>query len=554
MTENNKTEEFFQKLAPCIERGELEACVEEAARVAREMGIGAELLELSEEERRNDKYGFSYVIALAATQGLEGEGKAIAYYIAGLAAQYLRKVEKAEEQYKLAIVANPNLVEAHSNYAILLKELNRKTEAEEHYKLAINANPNYAEAHYNYANLLKELNRKTEAEEQYKLAINANPNYAKAHSNYANLLFELNRKTEAEEQYKLSIAANPNYAAAYSNYAFLLSELNRKIEAEEYYKLAITVDPNLAVSHYNYAILLKELNRKTEAEEQYKLAIAANPNLATSHSNYAILLEELNRKTEAEEQYKLAIAAYPNYAVAHYNYANLLSELNRKTEAEDHYQKAIEANPNLAVAHINYAILLRKEAMFFDAEKEVRIALQIEPKDPYALRTYGDILADEDYLEGAIEKYHEAIRNSDSMEHPEKAEIHNNLGWVYVHLEKYNRAKKEFEEAHKFDPENVKVIRNIRGLHKVKSEPKISKIQWCIAIVLFSGIIATWYLFWTKMLTENVFAAQFIILIAMLIFILFYHQLGKFKAGPIEFEKSTEHRSKPSEAIAKIER
>jgi hypothetical protein len=44
MPNNNKTEEFLQKLAPCIERGDLDACVEEAARVAREMGIGAEEL------------------------------------------------------------------------------------------------------------------------------------------------------------------------------------------------------------------------------------------------------------------------------------------------------------------------------------------------------------------------------------------------------------------------------------------------------------------------------------------------------------------------------
>lgn len=36
MSDNNKTEEFLQKLAPCIERGKLEAYVEEAARVARE--------------------------------------------------------------------------------------------------------------------------------------------------------------------------------------------------------------------------------------------------------------------------------------------------------------------------------------------------------------------------------------------------------------------------------------------------------------------------------------------------------------------------------------
>lgn len=41
MPDDNKTQEFFQKLTPCIERGELEKCVEEAARVAREVGVGA---------------------------------------------------------------------------------------------------------------------------------------------------------------------------------------------------------------------------------------------------------------------------------------------------------------------------------------------------------------------------------------------------------------------------------------------------------------------------------------------------------------------------------
>jgi hypothetical protein len=30
---DNKIQEFLQKLAPCVERGDLDACVEEAARV-----------------------------------------------------------------------------------------------------------------------------------------------------------------------------------------------------------------------------------------------------------------------------------------------------------------------------------------------------------------------------------------------------------------------------------------------------------------------------------------------------------------------------------------
>lgn len=46
MTDNNKIQEFLQKLTPCIERSDLDACVEEAARVVREMGMGAgELLD-----------------------------------------------------------------------------------------------------------------------------------------------------------------------------------------------------------------------------------------------------------------------------------------------------------------------------------------------------------------------------------------------------------------------------------------------------------------------------------------------------------------------------
>jgi len=40
MPDDSKTKKFLQKLAPCIERGELEKCVEEAAQVAEEMEIG----------------------------------------------------------------------------------------------------------------------------------------------------------------------------------------------------------------------------------------------------------------------------------------------------------------------------------------------------------------------------------------------------------------------------------------------------------------------------------------------------------------------------------
>ena len=65
--------------------------------------------------------------------------------------------EEAEEQYKHALEADPNNVNAHINYGFLLYEIGRKEEAEEQYKLALEADPNNVNAHNIYGNLLKEM-------------------------------------------------------------------------------------------------------------------------------------------------------------------------------------------------------------------------------------------------------------------------------------------------------------------------------------------------------------------------------------------------------------
>lgn len=485
MPENNKTEDFLKKLAPCIECGELETCVEEAARVAREMGIGAgELRELSTHKGSNREYEFAYVLALAAAQGLAGNEKAKAYNNAGLAAKYIGKLKESEELFKKAIELNQKLAQAHSNYANLLKELNRKTEAQKYHEKAIELDPTNAAIYINYANLLKELNKKIEAEKYYKKAI----------------------------------------------------------------ELGGTEKP---VSHNNYALLLEELNRKAEAEKHYKCAIKLNPKLAEAYSNYAVLLAELGRKNEAEEHYNRAIELSPKLAGVYSNYANLLKELGRKIEAEEYYKKAIELNPKLSVAHSKYAELLREKALFSEAEKEVRIALQIEPENPYAVGTLGDILANEDCFEDAIKEYQKTLKNSALMKDSATSEIHNNLGWVYAQLKQYKKAEEEFKKAIALDSMNVKAIRNLRKLGKVETEIENCKFQKCLAIkmLLLVFIAFSYYLFWIERLNEAVFVIYSTILITMLIFVFFIHQIKRFKlklgTGEGEFEMSTEHRTQP---------
>ena len=126
---------FVQKLEPCIERGELDVCVEEAIRLAGEMGIDAPvLMGLAGQMGNAGKHDFAYVLALGAVDGLDGSGKAKAHFNAGLAAQSLGNVEKAATHYQKAIEIDPEDAAAHSNYAVLLHKLGKKDAAATHYQ------------------------------------------------------------------------------------------------------------------------------------------------------------------------------------------------------------------------------------------------------------------------------------------------------------------------------------------------------------------------------------------------------------------------------------
>jgi tetratricopeptide (TPR) repeat protein len=232
-----------------------------------------------------------------------------------------------------------------------------------------------------------------------------------------------------------------------------------------------------------------------------------------------------------------------------YIYAGFSADIIGKLrEAEKYYKKAIEIDPNNAGVHNNYSNLLREKGLLADAEKEIRNSLQIAEEDsswqqirPYAHGNLGDILADEGSLVEAEKEYQSALKNSASMEPYLISKLHNNLGWVYVQLKQYSKAKNDFKKAVAFDPLNVKATRNLRKLDKLDDERDISSSQKLLGFILLLPLIASYFLFWNNRLTETAFTVQIIFFIASLIFILLFNQIERFKAGTVEFEMNTEH-------------
>jgi len=350
---------------------------------------------------------------------------------------------------------------------------------------------------------------------------------------------------------------------------YLSAEFGDKGRYNFTYLLALAAIPVLkddkqARAYNNAGIAAQHIGHHEKSEEFYKKTIELNPEDAITHNNYANLLAELGRRGEAENHYRRAIELDSKYAAPHSNYANLLAELGQRDEAEDLYKKATELDPKLPIAHNNYANLLIEQERFSEAEREVRTALKIDPADPYSLSTLGDIMVDEEYFKEAEEQYKEALKNSSSMDKSALSEVHNNLGYVYFQLEKNKKAKKEFQKSVEL-MENVKAIRNLRAIKKAEAKDTdlkvgIPRYQKCFLVsIILLLLVFCYYLFlyWeiegeTKLLSDTMFVTQSSILVGLLIFVLFAHQLARMKVGAngVEMEMSTEHRTIDAKSLS----
>jgi Tfp pilus assembly protein PilF len=297
MPENNKDEEFLQKIASCIERGDFEACVDETVQLAKEIGMDApKLYDLSGQTFTDRKYEFAYVLALAAAQSLSGLQKGNAYFNAAVSAQYIEKMEEtSEEYYKKAIKLNTNRAQAYGNYANLLYGLDRKEEAEKLYRKAIELDDNYYRANYNYALLLTELGREDEAEEYLKKATKIKPEFTDAHIYYANILRKKLQLLEAEREIRIAIQNDSENPYVYGILGDILSDegLDFK-EAKEAYDKALKYSASMEISslseiHNNLGWVYRQLKQDSKAKDEFQIAIKLDTLNVKARHNYRAL-------------------------------------------------------------------------------------------------------------------------------------------------------------------------------------------------------------------------------------------------------------------------
>lgn len=252
-------------------------------------------------------------------------GNRVIHYNLGFLYQSEKKYDEAMEQYRLALRAYPDYVEAHNNLGIVLHTRRRLDEAIGHYRLALQIKPDYSSVHYNLGRALAAQGKSNQAIKHYRRAVQLKKNYVEALYSLARELKAQGKLDDTIIHYRLALQAKPDYAEARFNLANTLSLLGRLDEAIEHYGLALQARPDYAEAHNNLGIALASLGRIDEGISHFRRALLAKPDYAEAHYNLGMALKLQGGLDEALIHYRQAIQIKPDYAAALNETARILA-------------------------------------------------------------------------------------------------------------------------------------------------------------------------------------------------------------------------------------
>jgi len=196
----------------------------------------------------------------------------------------------AEDAFRRAVAAAPDLPAARNNLAIALRRQGRVAEAEAIYREVIARSPAYADAPYNLANLLEQQGRPDEAAPWLEAALAIDPGHVEARYNLGNLRARQGYADEAIACFTLVAALAPDHADALNNLGAQLLAAQRADEALAAFERALAADPRSGRAMVNRGKALVLRGDGPAAVAAFRAALALDP--GDSSARLQALFEE----------------------------------------------------------------------------------------------------------------------------------------------------------------------------------------------------------------------------------------------------------------------
>ena len=374
---------------------------------------------------------------------------------------------KAENEFLAAISADSKFAEAKNNLGVLYAWTGKNTEAGELFRDALGEQPNYTEAHMNFGLALAAEGKYGEAERHVRLALRLAPNNLSALSALGMLKVKLGRGEEAVEILQKIAKQQPDSAAAHSNLGMALAGDGFDLPgALEQFSEAIRLEPQSAPLHYNKGRVLNALNRTEEARTDLDAACRIQPNYPEALYLLAQVERQLGNIQRSSEVLDRLVLLEPSNADAQLLLGRNLLSLSKTDEAIHHLQIAVGVSPNNQDALYSLAQALSRAGkpeakLYMERFEELKQQREIDDR-VQTLGSYGLEAANARDWPQAVAHFKEAIDLCGQC--ASSADLHRNLGLIYILKGDVVEGKRELEITLKIKPNDTDARKALESL------------------------------------------------------------------------------------------
>jgi tetratricopeptide (TPR) repeat protein len=332
------------------------------------------------------------------------------------------RIPHAIARLRAALSAQPEMLEAQFNLAILLHETDDLTGAERNYRGVLARYPEFAPALQGLSGALLAMERAAEATPYLHqlLARTASPaDAAMVESALGNALQLQGQPEKALAHSRRALALKPDLAGLHASQGEILEQLGRTEDAIGLYRDRVAREPSDLAAHARLNTLLFRLGCEGEFLSSFDAALARLPRSAALQTSKADFLLLAGRLQEAEDCFSRALAIQPQNAIAALGVANTLARRKQFDAAIAAFEKARALSPNDTEVLGRFAAALLQAREPAHAEMMATQALSLRPHDQQALSLLGLAWrARDDSREEELSGYDNFIRLFD-LEPPE---------------------------------------------------------------------------------------------------------------------------------------
>jgi tetratricopeptide (TPR) repeat protein len=309
------------------------------------------------------------------------------------------KIDGSNEQLDKALTINPENALAHSGKALLL--LNRlqsssKTimdkrdetlkQAEQEARMAVELDPNLVHGHYALGMILKELGQTAGAQKEFQEAIRIDPQYAPGltGAGLTNLL--AGNLPEAIANFRQAISVNPQNSTAHYGLGEALLKQGSTDEAIKELNTSLYQFRNSAPVHLALGKAYETQGNTEAALKEYERAALIKPEMSEANARMSALHIALGKQCEQQrntvgafKEYQQAILIDPQNAEPYLRMADLREQRGDLELAIAEMRSGAEINPASWELHERMAEAMLKLGKLDDAINEFGTTLKLQP-------------------------------------------------------------------------------------------------------------------------------------------------------------------------------